>query len=1050
MARGFTITKAGKKLLAELVATKEELNITRVMVGKGEVQQGQIPEQFTDLIQPVAQATSTIPVVKNGVISFIVEYRNDLNGGLQEGFWLKEFGVFAQDGEKEILLYYASLGEYPQYIEVYENGKVNVKKYPVSIVVTDDIKVTIAYAALAFVTEERMKEFVEIEALPYLEDVLAESENSILAELDKKADKKIVEQALNTKVDSVIMQQALDQKANAQEVQIALDKKADKETVTQELAKKANAEIVTEELAKKADAETMQQALNQKVDEMEMLTELGKKADKKTLIEELAKKADKEDVQTELDKKVDKEEIEEILQQQIDGANISLELDKKADKETVTEELAKKANVAHEHSADEITDGILPIERGGTGAATAANARTNLEITPANIGAAASSHGTHVTFSTTAPVMDGTAAVGTATTVSRSDHKHPTDTSRAAASHTHNYAGPSSAGGAATSAVKLQTARTLALSGDVTGSASFDGSANKTIAATLANSGVKAGTYGPLELVTKNNGTVWVSNNVGLHSTSAVCTWKAKQTCKVSFRWRVSSESSGTDYLNITAAGTQILANTGGTTEQTGILTATLTANQTIVFTYRKDGSVNNGQDRAEISEVKYGAGTADPSTVIYENNVENYFTITNSTYGFYPGIPIANVTVDTKGRITKEQTTYIAPIHVKKADTAKSASSLLTTLPISKGGTGATSASTALNNLGGFPKSGGRIEGSVAQGNSGVFAQGRYAHGEGYETNANGDYSHAEGYRAATATGSMYSHAEGMNSGTTGESCHAEGFSTRANGDYSHSEGQYTTANGLASHAGGCGTIASANYQTTIGKYNKESTAETDEFIIGNGTGPSARSNCLRVTNANGVYSNSTYKSSGADYAELFQWIDDNPEKEDRVGLFVTLVGERIRIAKPTDKHILGVVSGCPSVLGDVYDDQWKGMYETDIYGRPILEEVEVPAETIEIPDPENPEQTITQVIREAHKEIRQKLNSDFDNTQEYIPRSNRPEWDAVGMLGKLVAIDDGSCEVDGYCTVGEGGIATKSEQETSFYVMARLDKNHIKVMIW
>ena len=44
---------------------------------------------------------------------------------------------------------------------------------------------------------------------------------------------------------------------------------------------------------------------------------------------------------------------------------------------------------------------------------------------------AAASHGTHVTYSTTAPVMDGTAAVGTAATVARSDHKHPTDTSRA-------------------------------------------------------------------------------------------------------------------------------------------------------------------------------------------------------------------------------------------------------------------------------------------------------------------------------------------------------------------------------------------------------------------------------------------------------------------------------------------------------------------------------------------------------------------------------------------------------------------------------------------
>lgn len=46
-------------------------------------------------------------------------------------------------------------------------------------------------------------------------------------------------------------------------------------------------------------------------------------------------------------------------------------------------------------------------------------------------GKAASSHGTHVSYSTTAPVMDGTASAGTATTVARSDHKHPVDTSRA-------------------------------------------------------------------------------------------------------------------------------------------------------------------------------------------------------------------------------------------------------------------------------------------------------------------------------------------------------------------------------------------------------------------------------------------------------------------------------------------------------------------------------------------------------------------------------------------------------------------------------------------
>ena len=58
---------------------------------------------------------------------------------------------------------------------------------------------------------------------------------------------------------------------------------------------------------------------------------------------------------------------------------------------------------------------------------------------------------------------------------------------KAPSSHTHNYAGSSSAGGAANSAVKLQTARTISLTGDVTGSTTFDGSGNVSINATVAD-----------------------------------------------------------------------------------------------------------------------------------------------------------------------------------------------------------------------------------------------------------------------------------------------------------------------------------------------------------------------------------------------------------------------------------------------------------------------------------------------------------------------------------------------------------------------------------
>ena len=53
-----------------------------------------------------------------------------------------------------------------------------------------------------------------------------------------------------------------------------------------------------------------------------------------------------------------------------------------------------------------------------------------------------------------------------------------------------NYAGSSSKGGVATSAAKLSTARTVSLTGNVTGSSTFDGSTNLSITATIANNAV--------------------------------------------------------------------------------------------------------------------------------------------------------------------------------------------------------------------------------------------------------------------------------------------------------------------------------------------------------------------------------------------------------------------------------------------------------------------------------------------------------------------------------------------------------------------------------
>lgn len=50
---------------------------------------------------------------------------------------------------------------------------------------------------------------------------------------------------------------------------------------------------------------------------------------------------------------------------------------------------------------------------------------------------------------------------------------------------------------------KLTTGRTISLTGDATGSTTFDGSADKSIAVTLANSGVTAGTYSAVSVDAK-------------------------------------------------------------------------------------------------------------------------------------------------------------------------------------------------------------------------------------------------------------------------------------------------------------------------------------------------------------------------------------------------------------------------------------------------------------------------------------------------------------------------------------------------------------------
>lgn len=150
---GFVITTAGEAMLAR-AAAGEALVLDAVMVGRGVVESAAAAKALNTLIDPVAAATSTAPAVSGNQISMTVEYRNDLNGGLEAGFALSEFGISAHVGDDPAaLLYYGSLGDAPQPVKPASEG-LDVHRFPVAIAVTGEVSVTLEYPAGGFLTEE--------------------------------------------------------------------------------------------------------------------------------------------------------------------------------------------------------------------------------------------------------------------------------------------------------------------------------------------------------------------------------------------------------------------------------------------------------------------------------------------------------------------------------------------------------------------------------------------------------------------------------------------------------------------------------------------------------------------------------------------------------------------------------------------------------------------------------------------------------------------------------------------------------------------------------
>lgn len=173
---GFAITNAGRGLIARLLAG-DVMTISKVLFGKGKLPDTSDPREATALVEPVAEGVYSRPVAADGVATMTVEYRSDLNGGLSEGFDLREFGIYAIDPEEgEVLIYYATLGDHPQWVSPYNQGEteaIDVRRFPVTFVIGADRGITSLYDTELWMTEKDVYNYYNAVLLPIADELIA-------------------------------------------------------------------------------------------------------------------------------------------------------------------------------------------------------------------------------------------------------------------------------------------------------------------------------------------------------------------------------------------------------------------------------------------------------------------------------------------------------------------------------------------------------------------------------------------------------------------------------------------------------------------------------------------------------------------------------------------------------------------------------------------------------------------------------------------------------------------------------------------------------------
>jgi hypothetical protein len=140
------------------------------------------------------------------------------------------------------------------------------------------------------------------------------------------------------------------------------------------------------------------------------------------------------------------------------------------------------------------------------------------------------------------------------------------------------------------------------------------------------------------------------------------------------------------------------------------------------------------------------------------------------------------------------------------------------------------------------------------------------------------------------------------------------------------------------------------------------------------------------------------------ADYAELFETVDPSG-MEFGLAVQVDPANPGKIVPATSIEHMVGFTSAAPAFLADAGWSRWKDQYQRTKFGAYLLDE--------------NGDRV---------------LNPEYDPELEYIPREERPEWVAVGLVGKIwVQSQDTDMVAGELATLGNDGKVRRATAQDS-----------------